>query len=397
MVYRGTGLTALALLGAALYWTVRLERADWLFVKGDAASIRQAIALAPGAAEYYSALAETEPSRAAEILTEGAALNPRDASMRVELGLAAEQLGDLRRAESSLLEATRLDTGFGPRWALSDFYFHRRDPEKFWPAVKSALAMAYDDASDQFRNCWALTSDPQTILQRAIPDRPAVWRQYLNFLLREGPFDAAEPVACKVVESADPEAMPSLLKYCDRQLEKGRGQQALLVWNGLAHRRLIPYEELSAAGEVPVNGDFRMPELGHGFDWQVAAAPGIDVDRLAPGLKLDFSGRQAESIEILSQYVPLLPRRKYGLTVRYRVDGIGAGSGLMCSLTSGGRDLLDGRGLLSGATQTFPLQTPDGVTLGRLALGYHRMLGTTRIEGSLTLQKFALTLAGADR
>ena len=59
---------ALGLLAAALYWTLRLEYADWLFVKGDAASIRQAIALAPGNAEYASFLAQAEPARAVEIL-----------------------------------------------------------------------------------------------------------------------------------------------------------------------------------------------------------------------------------------------------------------------------------------------------------------------------------------
>jgi len=399
MLYRMIWAAAVGLLAIALYWTVRLERADWLFVKGDAPSIRQAIALAPGTAEYYSSLAQAEPSHAVEILKEGAALSPLNSSLRLELGLAAEQQGDFLRAEISLLEAARLDTGFGPRWALSDFYFHRHDAEKFWPAVEAALAMSYGDVSDQFRNCWALTSAPQIILARAIPDRPAVWRQYLDFLLREGPFDAAEPVASKVLETAGRESVPALLRYCDRQLEKGRGEQALLVWNGLAQRRLIPYGELAAGGGgLPVNGDFRQPELGQGFDWRISAANGIDVDRTfhPSGLRIRFSGRQPESTEILSQYVPLLPHRRYTLTVRDRLSGIGAESGLMCTLGWEGQDLLGGRGLLSGATQTFPFQNLDGVTLGRLALAYHRTSGTTRIEGSLTLQSFALTLAPGD-
>ena len=56
-IYRVAGLAALGLLGVALYWTVRLEQADWLFIKGDAASLRQAIRMAPGNAEYYRSLA----------------------------------------------------------------------------------------------------------------------------------------------------------------------------------------------------------------------------------------------------------------------------------------------------------------------------------------------------
>jgi tetratricopeptide (TPR) repeat protein len=396
---RVAGLAALGLLGTALYWTVRLERADWLFVKGDAPSIRQAIRLAPGNAEYYSFLAQAEPDRAVEILKEGVALNPLDSSLRLELGLAAQQQGDFPNAEINMLDAMRLDTGFGPRWALSDFYFQRRDAERFWPVVRAALAMSYGDVSAQFRNCRALASDPQTILERAIPDRPAVWRKYLDFLLAEGPLDAADPVADKVLASADNDAVPSLLNYCDKVLAKGRGDEALLVWNGLARRKLIPYPELAAgAGEIPVNGDFRA-ELGHGFDWQFSAPDGIYANRTLPpsGLILSFSGQQSENTGILSQYVPLLPHRRYVLKVRYRVSGIGAESGLMCTLVlPDGQDALNGRGLLPGGEgnleQTLPFQSADRATLGRLVFGYHRMLGTTRIEGSLTLQDFALTL-----
>jgi hypothetical protein len=72
----------------------------------------------------------------------------------------------------------------------------------------------------------------------------------------------------------------------------------------------------------------------------------------------------------------------------------------MCTLAiENGQDALNGRGLLPGGEgdleQSIPFQS-DGATLGRLIFGYHRMLGTTRIEGSVTLQDFALTL-GDDR
>jgi hypothetical protein len=44
-------------------------------------------------------------------------------------------------------------------------------------------------------------------------------------------------------------------------------------------------------------------------------------------------------------------------------------------------------------TQEIPFETPDQTTLGRLILGYRRMPGTMRIEGSLTLRRVALSLA----
>jgi hypothetical protein len=219
------------------------------------------------------------------------------------------------------LEAMRLDTGFVPRSALSDFYFDRRDAAKFWPVTKVALAMSYGDVSAQFRNCRALTSDPQTILDCAIPDRPAVWRKYLDFLLAEGRLDDAPPVTGKVLASVDQEAVPLLLHYCDRMLAQWRGEEALSVWNGLTKRQLIP-----AAS-------------GHGFDQQISEPEGIHADRTREGLVLRFSGKQPENTEIVSQYVALMPRRRYTLTVRHRFSR-NEESGLFGKLLAGGRPRL---------------------------------------------------------
>jgi hypothetical protein len=117
-------------------------------------------------------------------------------------------------------------------------------------------------------------------------------------------------------------------------------------------------------------------------------------------LTIDFSGKQQENTDILTQYVPLVPRRRYVLAVRYRVSDIGAESGLMCAVNVGkGQDLLKGQGLLPGGEtgdleRKFEFETPEKTTMGRLIFGYHRILGTMRIEGSVTLRKFSLTLPG---
>jgi tetratricopeptide (TPR) repeat protein len=348
MLHRFTGLAWRAVLVCALYWTVRLERADWLFVKGDAASMREAMRLAPGNAEYASALAEAEPARAVEILRDAVARNPLDGGLRLELGLAEEERGDLVQAEADLIEAERLDQGFAPRWAMSDFYFHRQEAEKFWPVVKDALNVSYGDVSAQFRQCWSLTGNAGFILERAIPDRPAVLRRYLDFLLSEGRLDTAVPVAQRVLARADREAAPSLVNFCDRMLADWRGEEALAIWNGLVERKLIA-------------------ESGHGFDWRIAETPGIHVERAGDGWMLRFNGRQPESAEILSRYVPLMPGR------RYRVSGCPRESGIECRLL-----VADGRDLADGAT--------GNGNLGRLVLAYRREPGTTRIEGSIAVK-----------
>jgi tetratricopeptide (TPR) repeat protein len=393
-------LTAAAVALTALYWTARVALSDWVFLEWNARAIRRAVRLAPGNAEYYAGWAEIEPDREVAVLETAVALNPASSVLRIELGQAAEEKGDYPKAEARLLEAVEMNNNFAPRWVLSDFYFHRRDAERFWPAVKAALATSYGDVSVLFRNCWELSSDPQTILEKAIPDRPAVLRQYLVYLLGERRIEAAEPVAARVLAKPDKDAAGALLAYCDQLLEAGRDGPAMAVWNGLSQQALIPYPTVSAEAGKLTNGEFGMPSVGACFDWRFSSPDGVDIARVGkpPVVYIGLSGNQAQSFDLLSQYVPLLPNRDYELSVRYRVTGMQEESGLMCRLVPpGGGDLLHDTGLLPGGDQVerdrvFRFSTRADTTLAHLVLGYGRMRGTVRTAGSVMLRALELSL-----
>lgn len=405
LVWRAGGLGVAVALVAALYWTVRLARADWAYQEGNRNAIRRAVRLAPTNPDYYSAWAQIEPEQAIMALERAVELNAASAGLRVQLALAAEATGDFRKAEANLLEAVRLDRTFAPRWMLSEYYFRRRDAAKFWPAVKAALATSYDDVTPLFAECWDLSTDGETILRRAIPKRQDIIRQYLVFLVGSNRIKDAAPLAGKLLAGSDKAALPELLRYCDHLLEEGRRDDALGIWNGLSQRKLIPYHALSpGSGNLVTNAAFSIPSLEAGFDWRFSSPAGIFVDRVGqpPEIHLGFSGKQAENCEILSQYVPVEPRRTYELSVEYRTAGIETASGLMCRVLAGtGNDLLQGGGVLPGGSEQarqirFRFAVPDRTPLVRLALGYRRIAGTTRIEGSVVLHSLAVTPAPGD-
>ena len=400
----GLAITTVALVGA--YWSMRLAWSDWVYRDDTPQAIRRAIRLAPGNPDYYRELAALDAAGSVAALEEAARVDPLNSGIRIELGLAAESAHDFHKAEASLLDAVRLDKTFPPRWTLSEFYFRRRDTERFWPAVKAALATSYGDAAPLFHNCWTLSSDGREIMDRAIPDRLDILNQYLDYLIGAKLLADGAPIAGKLLARADQASTGALMRYCDRLLEAGRGPEALAVWNTVAERKLIPYAPLSPEfGRSLTNPAFGTPSIGVGFDWRIPPAAGIDVNRLPEpeGIDIGFSGKQAERCDILSQYVLLAPGREYVLSVRYRVVGIDTESGLTCRLLEGDNeaDLLENSGRMPGgaaeSVRSFRFTAPSRVSLARLVFGYRRAIGTTRIDGSVQLRGFALSFAPEDR
>ncbi|MFN7993809.1 MAG: hypothetical protein U0Q18_09425 [Bryobacteraceae bacterium] len=384
------------------YESARLALADFFAHQGSRAAISRAVTITPTNPDYYVTLSELDPPSAASALDRAAALSPANSSLWLAVAATSETYGDFSKAESALLHAIRLDRTFAPRWSLAQFYFRRRDNEKFWPAVKAALTASYDDASPLFDLCWTRSPDPLVILERAIPERPAVLRQYFDFLIARDQLDAADAVAGRLLKRSGPDMLPSMLAYDDRLLQKDDVERALRVWNALAGKHLIDYPSLDpAVGLSLTNGLLAKPFLGRGFDWRLYPQPGIYLRRtLSPALvRFDFSGSQLEFCELLTQFVPVSPRRQYRLAVRYSTDNLSGTTGLAWSALapSGGTDLLAGAGRVAatdrrGQSAEYSFSTPPQTRLVRLVLAYRRASGTVRIEGSLSVSQVDLRL-----
>jgi hypothetical protein len=375
-------LAALALCGAA-YWSLRLACADRLFHARSIESRRRAAELVPGNVRYQanSDLAVVR-------------LSPYGSAARIRLGFQAELAGDQKGAEDWFLKAAEVDRTYEPRWALANFYFRRGRAEEFWLWARRSAEMAYQNQSALFDLSWRMSQDPDTILRRAIPDRPRILAQYLDYLLRLRKLEPASRAVSRLIPLAGAEDQKLLLAYCDRLLEAGQSTAAVASWNLLAARALIPHEPLEpSAGRSLTNGDFAIEPTSSGFDWRVAAVGGVAVSRPRPpgGIRFSFSGNQPENALLLSQLLPLAPSTKYRFRFERSASGISSGSGLQWVLQEGptGGEL----GRLPETASEFPFTTPAGCRLANLSLVYRRAPGTTRIEGSLVLHRVTLELA----
>ncbi len=372
--------------------------ADVLFRSGDRKSVALARRLVPGNASFFDGdLSDTAALRHA------VSANRRRAPVWVELGLQAEADGHLEEAERCLLEAASVDRTYQTRWSLANYYFRRRDAEKFWPWARQAAEMSYFTQTALFRLCWQLDAAPSTILARAIPARPDLLAQYVVFLLDEGRLDETQAAARKLLPLARQSEASLLVRYCGRLAAAGRARTAVEFWNASCRRGLLPFAPLDPDRGVSLtNGDFTAAPGAGGFDWRIGSAEGLAVFAVSspPALRISLSGRQPEQCLLLEQLAPVRPGAAYRLSYWTRAAPDGKTGGIRWRVTGlTGREEytsapLDGVGA-SWSQQSTAFRVPAGVELVRLALEYRREPGRTRAETDLWLRQ--VNLAFEDR
>jgi hypothetical protein len=172
------------------------------------------------------------------------------------------------------------------------------------------------------------------------------------------------------------------------------------TWNLLAAKHLLDYPALSPRQGVSLtNGSFAKAFLSRAFDWRVSAPSEIFYrqDVSPAGLRFDFTGKQPEHCELMSQFVPVEAARVYRLAVSYETEGLEGDTGIAWRVvdTKNGTDLLRGSGHMMASerrqeAEPYKFQTSADTSLVNLVLAYDRPLGTVRIEGSLSLENAAL-------
>jgi tetratricopeptide (TPR) repeat protein len=354
-------------------------------------SIRLALAITPDSAEYHFGRWQTQMEAAG--LDRALALNPRYTAAWIARGLAAETAGDRTRAEASLLRAAGIDHTYLPRWTLANFYLRSGNLTQFWIWTRRAAEMAYDPRA-LFQLCWHASGDAREILERAIPEVPALRRAYLDFLLRTNRAQAAGPLALELSQTGKPSDVDLLLRYCDVLLALNEPRSALAVWNTLALRRLIPDGALDPRSGVSLtNGELATVPLQRGFDWRLPRVEGAMLTfTTSREMAVSLSGKQPESCDLIEQYLPVLPNVQYRFHYHCRTQhpAPGLSWSFVDPLTLG--ELAAGPVIVSPGDpneQTLAVSTPPGCDLLRILLRYRRPPGSMRAEGSVVFSGFS--------
>ncbi len=394
-------MLATPLLAVAIFGLLRVQsvaRADILASEDTIRSLDQATAILPGNAQFHARLAEIDPSRSSE-LDRAIGLNPRNASWWILRSVQQEESGDVAGAEASLRSAVAVARYYIPLWSLTAFYYRQGNAAGFILAAKDTLSVGTGDAASVFQMAGKLGLPSEIVESQILPERAEIVTSYLNFALQKPDWPSATRAALRLSTVGSKAETPSVMSACERLFLAGRIDDSVTVWNATVSAHWISMTPLSPATGISINEEaFSQPRIYSGFDWKVPAPAEVAV-AFSPGryAKLQFTGEQAEQCGLLSQYLPLLPARRYKLTTRYRTEDLPSASGLRWtveSLAPKGSALATSANLYSEdvTESAFVFETHPATAPVELFLSYARQPGTTRIKGNLWLQSVRLEL-----
>ncbi len=375
--------------------------ADGLVYLNTPASVARAVQLEPGNASYHGLLAEHEESGGIDPkpgLLIATRLSPLESRYWERIAFRQEMERDYDRAEESLLHAAEIDHLFAPRWALANYYLRRGNTEKVWVWITKSLEMAPPEPEAILQMAWSVTRDSGKI-RSLLPPGHALLQRYLAWLVSNRMVEAAKGPALELSTQSITEDLPALLAYCE-QAANVDVRSALLVWNALCTRHLLPYPAISPEqGQVVTDPTFQFAGTGRGFSWELATQPGLSVYLAGAreGVIVELRGRQAERSILVQQRVPVFGQSRYKLSWEYRLTGNHGPTGLHWEIIDQitDRNILEGAAPL-GATEwrtdeaVFESQ-PDRAP--RLALIYRREPGMVPWEGTVYLRSVRMERA----
>ena len=341
------------LLLFATWQTGTIAYADNLYRRTTPDSVQRATRIDPSRAEFHFALAQLDPERATEHLEAALAANPYDTQARLALAQEREFSGDDATAEKTFLDAARLDRQFAPAWALANLYFRRSDTAAFWDWARRASAMSFGDRRALLDLCFHVSEDPEDVFKRI--GNTQLEEPFLRYLIAKRGTASATQAALRIARRPDATQRAALLDYVDAAIDDNRFEPAWRIWNLIGGTK-----------------------NGRGFDWRIRPNDGIYVTRSATGWRIEFSGREAESDDILARAVPDgAPLLRF----QYRTEGLAPRDGVAWE-SAGISEPIE------GSADWRTAQAP--VKRGWLRLIYRRPVGSTRAEGVLFLRNLAL-------
>jgi hypothetical protein len=363
---------------AALWFAV----ADFQFVADTPESLARAAAMNPWHARYQLRLFDRTHDPKA--LDSALHLNPHDASVLIEAGLRAELDANPRKALQYLLEASKQDRGYLPRWTLANYHLRASELDEFWRWSKAAASVSRGiDLRPLLELASRVEADPEKFASQLLPEnRAEAPRALVQYLILSNPKETRGLSLAANRLLTNGTAMPDrnyVVAAVERFIEAKDADTSWNLWKGMLEKGWLP----QGAGQ----GFVLSPPLREGFDWRLYPIEGIVLSSDPGVITVSLSGTQTEAEwPTLQKVARVEPNTRYRFKADYTTEGIREHSGLRWRIV----DEADGKMLATGPAvaaseggQTAVEFTAPESKLVRLQLVSAREPGFTRTSGSI--------------
>jgi hypothetical protein len=313
------------------------------FRKGSPNAVQAAMRWDPANPEYYDALGTlmhlyADRGNSDEIVRlyqNATRLSPHDAQFWADLGAGYDWAGRSNDALDAFQHARSLFPNSPEiNWRLANFYVRAG---KTTQALRS-LRMVLQEDSTAGRRVFTLATNAtrdRNALLKMLPPQPAVFFDYLNFLIERDDIAGAEEVWARVLQLDLPFDLRGVFPYLDALIQHAELRQLSNVWSALAQRFPAQVQRPAHSSNLVTNGGFESDILNGGLDWRVLPTEGTVVSLDSVGvfegvraLRIIFDGSHNVDYGHVFQYVPVQAKTPYRFSGHMRLQGITTDSGL---------------------------------------------------------------------
>ena len=400
-----------ALLGGLAIYGGLITReavAEWLAGRENFSSLRRAVWLMPGNAEYRYRLGRSyelvsrDETAAISQFTLSISLNPHNARYWLDLANAYEVTGD----EGQQVRAVDRAIAVAPTdpevaWYAANLYIALGQRERALHELHVVMESASEAAGPAMVLSWRLSQDVHSLLQGVIPARSADYFSFLQFLISKSRSEDSLVVWDALVGLGQPISMEKTFDYIRYLVLNRMPEDASHVWWQAASRNgYAAY--LPNSNNALVNGNFGLTVLNGGFDWQYHKQTGVTLT-LDPvenhdshrALNIVFDGPGVVDAGI-SQIVFVHPNTTYDFSGYYKNGDFDGAGGPHFAL----QDFYDGTTFFESEVLK---EAPDwkqvastfttGPQTNLIVLRIRRLPESSPIRGKLWVSDFRLSVA----
>ena len=343
--------------------------------RADLDSLRMAIRLEPGNADYHFQLGKyyfwtQRPAEEADSYRIAAKLNPHEAEYWTSLAAADGLLGLARESRTAIQNAIAVDPK-NPTvaWAAGNFFVSEGDVDSGLKEFRVVLENSPVLAGPALGLCWQKRPDVDSLLRDAIPPNSGSYSSFLEFLMSKGDDDSAAKVWQRMAGLRQPVSLGVVFDYVRYLIGRNRPGHAATVWQQASDLSNLKNYQPSAENLI-VNPDFKFPTLNGGFDWSYEKRPDVtlaldptETHLGSPSLLISYDSRGLDDSGI-GQLISVEPGTAYQFSADFKtlnMQGAGGPHFMLQDFYTGGslfssEELKDSAGWrqVSGMFKTGP-------------------------------------------